>query len=258
MPNDVILSAAKDLDHRSRSFAALRMTAPRSTIFLGLLVAGAQFCLLLGRQDITASHEGRVAQTAREMLESGDWLVPRLAGKPRLQKPPLPYWCAAALWKISLTTQALPVALARLPAALCGALATLMMMDLGRRFFGRSGGVLCGLVWLSTFFVVDEFRKAMADPYLAFFTLAAVWAWTSRGGGGGAPPPKKISPPGGARAPPPQLVRSSSGSRLPLAFSRKVHLSSFTSRSRSEVITSCCDGVRRGRALTYWVSPSSC
>ncbi|MEO6434874.1 MAG: hypothetical protein ABIP55_03810, partial [Tepidisphaeraceae bacterium] len=34
-----------------------------------------------------------------------------------------------------------------------------------------------GWVWVSTWFVVSEFRKSMADPYLAFFALAAVVAW---------------------------------------------------------------------------------
>ena len=134
----------------------------------------AQFCLLLGRQDVTASHEGRVVETAREMLETGDWLLPHLAGKLRVQKPPLPYWAVASFWKISGT---LDVALARLPGALLGALSALLVIDLASRLFGDLTGVISGLVWISTYFIVDEFRKAMADPYLAFFTLLAVWAW---------------------------------------------------------------------------------
>lgn len=37
-------------------------------------------------------HEILVAQTATEILQSGDFLVPRLMERPRLQKPPLNYW----------------------------------------------------------------------------------------------------------------------------------------------------------------------
>ena len=32
-------------------------------------------------------------------------------------------------------------------------------------------------MWVSSYFIVDEFRKTMADPYLAFFTLLATWSW---------------------------------------------------------------------------------
>ncbi len=39
-------------------------------------------------------------------------------------------------------------------------------------------------VWLCTQFVVDEYRKAMADPFVAFFTLLCVWAWVRAAHGG--------------------------------------------------------------------------
>src|SRR3954469_12656109 len=93
------------------------------------------FLLLIGRQDVAITHEARVAQTAREMAASGwpwdaspvqvpaarlvveggrkalradpgaaplrvtPWVVPVLTGEIRLQKPPLPYWCAAVLFR---------------------------------------------------------------------------------------------------------------------------------------------------------------
>jgi 4-amino-4-deoxy-L-arabinose transferase-like glycosyltransferase len=42
---------------------------------------------------------------------------------------------------------------------------------------GRRAAVVAGFVWISTYFLVDEFRKAIADPYLASFTLLCAWAW---------------------------------------------------------------------------------
>lgn len=36
--------------------------------------------------------EGRYAETAREMLAAGEWVVPTLEGEPHLTKPPLTYW----------------------------------------------------------------------------------------------------------------------------------------------------------------------
>ncbi|HYO11529.1 MAG TPA: glycosyltransferase family 39 protein [Tepidisphaeraceae bacterium] len=133
-----------------------------------------QFCLFLDRRDITTAHEGRVAATAREMLASDEWLIPRVNDQLRLQKPPLPYWAAAGLWSLAGSAD---VWLARLPGAVCGAIATLLVMDLARLTLGRRAAWAAGMIWLSTWFVVDEYRKAMADPYLAFFALLAVWAW---------------------------------------------------------------------------------
>jgi 4-amino-4-deoxy-L-arabinose transferase-like glycosyltransferase len=133
-----------------------------------------QFCLLLDQRDITTAHEGRVAATAAEMLQRNEWLIPHVNNQPRLQKPPLAYWLTASAWSIAGTRE---VWLARLPAAMCGAIATLLVIDLARRTLGRNAALIAGLVWLSTWFVVDEYRKAMADPYLAFFTLLSVWSW---------------------------------------------------------------------------------
>ena len=135
-----------------------------------------QFCLFLNHRDITTAHEGRVAATAREMLHRRDWIVPYCNGVPRVAKPPLPYWTTMIAWCIAGREE---VWLARLPAAILGAIAVLLVMDLARRVLGRNASILAGIVWVSTWFIVDEYRKAMADPYLAFFTLLSVWAWVA-------------------------------------------------------------------------------
>ncbi|MDX2198911.1 MAG: glycosyltransferase family 39 protein [Phycisphaerae bacterium] len=44
--------------------------------------------------------EGWYGQVVREMLASGDWLVPTYLGEPWLLKPPLVYWLAAGLAKV--------------------------------------------------------------------------------------------------------------------------------------------------------------
>ncbi len=144
---------------------------PTLAIFILALL---QFCLCLSHRDITTAFEGRTAETAREMLQRREWVVPYCNGHPRLAKPPLMYWACDIAWTI---VGKVDVWSARLPAALCGALAVLLLMDLARRTLGRDAALCAGLVWISTWFIVDEFRKAMADPYLAFFTLLSIWAW---------------------------------------------------------------------------------
>jgi 4-amino-4-deoxy-L-arabinose transferase-like glycosyltransferase len=168
---------------------------------------------LLGARDIVTSHEGRVAQTAREMAASGwpwaatpmrvppahltrradgamrlepasgeppvelnPWLVPTLNGVIRLQKPPLPYWCAAILFKLS---GGFSETAARLFPATFAAVGAVLLYQLARALAGEVAAWLAGLVWLSSYFVFDPYRKAMPDPYLAFFTLLAAWAWVT-------------------------------------------------------------------------------
>src|SRR5271169_1253865 len=43
--------------------------------------------------------EGRYAQIPREMLDSGNWVVPTLQGEPYLDKPPLLYWLVALSYR---------------------------------------------------------------------------------------------------------------------------------------------------------------
>ena len=49
----------------------------------------------LGRMGALDSTDARYLAIGREMWATGDWLVPRLAGVPHLDKPPLTYWAAS-------------------------------------------------------------------------------------------------------------------------------------------------------------------
>jgi 4-amino-4-deoxy-L-arabinose transferase-like glycosyltransferase len=168
----------------------------------------------LGRRPIVTSHEARVAQTARQMAVSGwpwaarevevapvqlvrtsdgitrlapqwdlppirvnPWLVPVLNREIRLQKPPLPYWCAAILYRIAGVEWS--EGLSRIAPAVLGAFATLLVYGLARRLLGRTAAWCAALVWASTYFIAEQYRLAMADPYLSFFTLLCFWAWVA-------------------------------------------------------------------------------
>ena len=60
--------------------------------------------------------ESRWANAAREMIETGDWLVPRLYGEPLFTKPPSMYLaivlCSLPLGSVTEFTARLPSALA--------------------------------------------------------------------------------------------------------------------------------------------------
>jgi 4-amino-4-deoxy-L-arabinose transferase-like glycosyltransferase len=97
-----------------------------------------------------------------------------LNGQVRLQKPPLPNWCAATLYRLTGRSSEFAT---RLVPALMGAVATFLVADLAGMILGRAASLIAGIVWAGTLTVVVQFRETTADPYLAFFTTLAVWAW---------------------------------------------------------------------------------
>lgn len=76
----------------------------------------------LDTTDFVRQSECRTAVVAREMRDSGDFLVPTVNGRPRFEKPPLYYWAVAALagetGEVSETVARLPSVLSALAAAL--------------------------------------------------------------------------------------------------------------------------------------------
>src|SRR5947209_15740704 len=96
----------------------------------------------LGSISLWDIDEGLNAEAAREMLESGDWVVPTFNFKPRTAKPALLYWLQALAYRQFGVNEFS----ARLPSVIAGALAVLITYELGRRMFGSMTGLLGGVI----------------------------------------------------------------------------------------------------------------
>ena len=57
-----------------------------------LLLAPVLFLANTWGYDLWPADEPRFGQVAREMMESGDYLVPHINGEPYKEKPPLLFW----------------------------------------------------------------------------------------------------------------------------------------------------------------------
>jgi 4-amino-4-deoxy-L-arabinose transferase-like glycosyltransferase len=108
--------------------------AGRALPWLLALAALALSVALSTRFPLLDPDEGRNSEEAREMLESGDFLVPRLAGMPSLDKPPALFWAVAA----SVRAFGHRPWAARLPSALAGALIVLLVSRRALRSGGRA------------------------------------------------------------------------------------------------------------------------
>jgi len=135
----------------------------------------------LGTGGLWDPWEPRYAQTAQNMLERGDWVVPVYRGDPRLNKPPLTYWIIAvsrALGGPSEFATRAPIALL---AAACPVVLAAALFALRRRLeaFVAGAALLTAPQWT----LVGRF--ATPDVPLAAslgLVLAAALAWPAAGG----------------------------------------------------------------------------
>lgn len=126
-----------------------------------------------GSRGLYETTEGRYAESAREMLETGDWLVPRLDYAPHWTKPPLAYWTIAGSMALFGTNEWG----ARLPNAAVFVLTALALGALGRAMWDRRTGFAAGLIWAVSPFAVLAASSVHTDLLLSFGELLAVLCW---------------------------------------------------------------------------------
>jgi len=127
----------------------------------------------LGAIGFVGPDEPRYAWIARDMAETGDWVTPRLYGRPWFEKPPLYYWGAAICFKLFGVSEAA----ARLPSAISALLATLAMAWLAWRVYGAETARWLLLLLPTTVGMIGFSHAAATDmPFSAMLTIAMVCA----------------------------------------------------------------------------------
>jgi 4-amino-4-deoxy-L-arabinose transferase len=123
-----------------------------------------------GSRGLYETTEGRYAEVGREMVAAGDWMTPRLDGRPHWTKPPLAYWSiAASLEIVGRNTWA-----ARVPGAAALVAATMGVALLGAAMWDALTGQLAALIFLTCPFVVAGANVVSPDMLLAGWEVLAV------------------------------------------------------------------------------------
>ena len=137
-------------------------------IFLLLYIAP------LGVRPIIIPDEPRYAEIAREMISSGDWVVPHLNGLRYFEKPVLGYWLNAASI-ILFGENAFAI---RFPSAMAAGISALMIFMLVRRFAGGySAGIFAGAVYITCLEVFGVGTFSVLDSALSMFVTASMVAF---------------------------------------------------------------------------------
>jgi 4-amino-4-deoxy-L-arabinose transferase-like glycosyltransferase len=138
-----------------------------------LLVSAVALGWSLGGHRLLDPDEGRNAEVAREMVQSGDFLVPRLDGLPYLDKPVF-YFAAAAL---SMEALGPTEAAARLPALVFTLASIALVVWWARKRWGAETGWLAGIALATMPLVLAFARETIFDSTLAFFLTLAILAF---------------------------------------------------------------------------------
>jgi 4-amino-4-deoxy-L-arabinose transferase-like glycosyltransferase len=141
------------------------------TVLLAVFAA-VQFVALF-RPPLLDDADATHAEAAQHMAESGDWITLKVDGIRYLEKPPLPYWLVAGLYRVvgqNVFAAHLPNTLALLG---CAWLAWLW----GRRGWGDRAGFYAGLGVLTSIGPFLYTRFAIPEALLSFLLLFALYSF---------------------------------------------------------------------------------
>ncbi|PYL39549.1 MAG: hypothetical protein DMF34_03610 [Verrucomicrobia bacterium] len=149
----------------SRVTALLIVTAVWAAIYLPAL----------GSLEIKGE-EGRRILPAVAMLESGNYVVPRVGSAAYFSKPPLINWVVAASFEIFGQRNEWT---ARLPSAFCVLAVAVAFVTVARASLRPTGSVLAALIWLTNFGIIEKGRLIEIEAlYVSLCGLAIIF-WLS-------------------------------------------------------------------------------
>ncbi|MBM4124497.1 MAG: glycosyltransferase family 39 protein [Nitrospira sp.] len=160
-------------DHGDRIAPFASPPTRHSSLALLLLLAGLLFFLGLGTLGLTDRDEGRNAEAAREMVETGDWVSPTFNYEPRFAKPVFVYWLMGGAYRLFGASEFT----ARLPSAALGVALILIQYLFLARLRGPMLGLLGGLMLLLNVEIVAIGRLALTDSTLIFFTTLSLFGF---------------------------------------------------------------------------------
>lgn len=138
-------------------------------LLIATLIHGARLTDLTLRGE-----ETRRALVAREMLETGNWIVPTQQGELFLSRPPMGSWLMAL---VALAHGELDALAIRLPSVLSTIAMTLAVYAYARIFLGCLGATGSALAFCTMFEVMHLGRLGESDAVFAFFLASSLFAW---------------------------------------------------------------------------------
>ena len=126
-----------------------------------------------GSRGLYETTEGRYAEVAREMIETGNYLEPLLGYAPHWTKPPVTYWAiAGGIQLLGFNEWGV-----RFYGALSFILTVLLIADMGREFWDHQTGIAAGLIYASSILPVYGLSAVSTDMLLTLWETGAAWCF---------------------------------------------------------------------------------
>lgn len=143
----------------------------RTTNLLLFVAAALLFIPFLGNVHLFDWDEVNFAESAREMIVSGNYSRVMINFQPFWEKPPLFFWMQVASMKIFGVNEFA----ARFPNAVCGIATVLVLYNTGRKLFSHHFGLWWTFIYMGCFLPHFYFKSGIIDPWFNLFIFLGIY-----------------------------------------------------------------------------------
>ena len=150
-------------------FEQLASNPKKSVLFLFLL--SSILFIGLGNTHLFDWDEINFAESAREMMASGDYLRVQINFEPFWEKPPLFFW----LQVVSMKLFGVNEFAARFPNAVFGFIYLISFYFIGMKHFSAKFGLMWSLIFCATILPHIYFKSGIIDPVFNYFIFMSIY-----------------------------------------------------------------------------------
>ena len=111
------------------------------------------------------------AESAREMLETGDYFRVKIGYEPFWEKPPFFFWFQV----LSMKLFGINEFAARFPNALIGIISLITLYSIGKKLYTPKFGMIWSLIYFASFLPHLYFKSGIIDPYFNIFIFLSIY-----------------------------------------------------------------------------------
>jgi 4-amino-4-deoxy-L-arabinose transferase-like glycosyltransferase len=135
------------------------------------VIAALLFVPFLGKVHLFDWDEINFAESAREMIVTGDYLTVQINFQPFWEKPPLFIWMQV----LSMKVFGINEFAARFPNAVCGIITLLVLFNIGKRIRDNLFGLLWVMAFAGSILPFFYFKSGIIDPWFNLFIFLGVY-----------------------------------------------------------------------------------
>ena len=139
------------------------------------LFAAILFIPFLGNVHLFDWDEINFAESAREMIASGNYFSVQINFTRFTEKPPLFFWMQVLSMKVFGVNEFS----ARFPNAICGIVTLVVLFRIGKQIFNEQFARIWVMVYLGTFVTFLYFKSGIIDPWFNLFIFLAIYHFYS-------------------------------------------------------------------------------